>query len=128
VDWLIDWPYWLAGGGERFIFGALTIASIMCHSSQCITVNKQTPSDRHTGYRGAVVIPCSYTQPDPAWVDSASWLSLIWFWPGANYIISRTSHFFSLSSSLLFYNIMAWLQKQINLRQLDPNRAERQAL
>jgi len=42
---------------------------------------------------------CGHTQHDSSWVYGTSWLLLILFWHEANYIVLRTSHFFSLSSS-----------------------------
>jgi len=69
-------------------------------SIRCIPVNERTTSDLLTANRETVEIPCSYTlcsykQPDSTWIEGASWLSLIPFWLVANYIIFRTSHFFS---------------------------------
>jgi len=43
---------------------------------------------------------CSYLQRDSACAECASWLLLIPFWLAANYILMRTSHFSSLSSSI----------------------------
>jgi len=42
---------------------------------------------------------CGHTQQDSSWVYGTSWLLVILFWHEANYIVLRTSHFFSLSSS-----------------------------
>jgi len=99
-----------------------------CCSAQCFPVIKQTTSDWHTANRGTLGIPCSYTQQDLTWIDCASWLSLIRFWLLANFIIFRTSLFFSLSSFPPFHNRKPWLQKHVNQVQLDPNRAKRQTL
>jgi len=71
---------------------------------------------------------CTYTQQDLAWIERASWLSLIPFWLVAHYIIFSTSHFFSWSSSSRFYNSKPWLQKHFPQMRLDPNRAEQQEL
>ena len=101
---------------------------ICCRSSRWIPANKQTTSDRRTAHRGTVGIPCSYTQPDSAWIEGASWLSLIPFWLLGNYRIFRTSHFFSWSCSSPFHNCMSWLQKYFNQVPVRPNRAEQQAL
>ena len=43
-------------------------------------------------------------QQDSAWIEHASWLLLILFWVVGMYILLRTSHFFSLSSSSSFHN------------------------
>jgi len=97
---------------------------ISCCSSQCIPVNKETTLDRLTANRGTVAIPwsytqCRYTQLDSAWIEGAHWLSLVPFWLVANYIIFRTSHFFSWSSSSLFHNSKSWLQKHFTQVRLD---------
>jgi len=42
---------------------------------------------------------CSRVQPDSSSVDCASWMLLIPLWLEPKYIILRTSHFFSVSSS-----------------------------
>jgi len=42
---------------------------------------------------------CGHTHQDSSWVYGTSWLLLILFWHEANYVVLRTSHFFSLSSS-----------------------------
>ena len=106
---------------------------ISCHSSPCIPVNNQTASHLLTANRGNVGIcrsytTCSYTHPESAWIQGASSLSLVLFLLVANYIIFRTSHFFSWSSSSPFNNSKWWLQKYRNHVRLKPNGAERQAL
>ena len=78
--------------------------------------------------RATVRIPCSHTQQDSAWIEPASWLSLIPFWLVAHYIIFSTSHFFSWSSSSHFYNCKPCPPKHFLQRRLEPNHAERQAL
>jgi len=83
--------------------------------------------------RATVGIPCSYmqctsTQQDSAWIEHASWLSLIPFWLVTYDTIFSTSHFFSWSSSSCFYNSKPWLQKHFPQVRLEPNRAQRQAL
>jgi len=75
-----------------------------------------------------VRIPCSYMQQDSAWIERASWLSLIPFWLVAHYIIFSTSHFFSWSFSSRFYNSKLWLLKHFPEVWLELNRAEWQAL
>ena len=42
---------------------------------------------------------CGHTQQNSSWVYTTSWLLVIPFWHEAYYIVLRTSHFFSLSSS-----------------------------
>jgi len=118
---------------EECPFCVYQIWDIICRSSRCIHVNKQTTSDRLTANGRAIGIPCShmqcsYMQQNSAWIEGASWLSLIPFWFVANYIIFRTSHFFSWSSSSPFHNSKSWLQKHFNQVRLELNRAERQAL
>jgi len=45
---------------------------------------------------------CTYPQWGLSWVERATWLLLIPFWHVANYNVSRTSHFMSISSSSPF--------------------------
>jgi len=73
---------------------------ISCRSLQCIPVNKPTTLEWHNVNCGTFGIPscymqCSYRQPNSAWIGGASRLSIILCWHVANYIIFRTSHFFS---------------------------------
>jgi len=42
---------------------------------------------------------CGHMQQESSWVYGTSWLLHIPFWHESNYIVLRTSHFFSLSSS-----------------------------
>jgi len=118
---------------EEWPFNIYHTSDISCCLSRCIAVKKQSTSDWLTAKRGTVGIPCSYmqcsyTQQDSAWIEGASWLSLMSFWLVANYIIFRTSHFFSWSSSLHFHNNKSWLEKHFNQVWLELNRAEQQAL
>jgi len=118
---------------EEWPFYIYQIWDFSCCSSLCLPVNEQTTSDQLTANRGTFGIPssymqCSYMPQHSAWIDGASWLSLITFWLVANYIIFRTSHYISRSSSSPFHNSKSWLQKQFNQMWLEPNRAESQAL
>jgi len=106
---------------------------ISYRSSRYIPANKQTTSDRLTANCGTIGILCSYTrhrypQPYSARIEGARWLSLVPFWFVAKYIIVRTSHFFSWTSSSPFHNSKSWLQNYFNQIRLKPNQAERQAL
>jgi len=59
---------------------------------------------------------CSYPQQDISFVERASWLFCIPFWHEDNYIVLRTSHFISLSTSqdfpLLLVIIISLLPRQ----------------
>ena len=106
---------------------------ISCWSSQYIPANKTTTLDRPSANCGTIPIPyccmqCSYTQPDSAYTEDASWLSLVPFWLVANYIIFRASHSFSSSSSSPFHNSKSWLQKYFNQARLKTNQADWQTL
>ena len=106
---------------------------ISCRSLRCIPVHKHLISDRLTANCGTVGIrcyytQCSYTQPYSAWIEGACWLLLIPFWLVANYIIFRTSLFFTWSSSSPFHNSQSWLQNHLNHVRLQPNWAEQQPL
>jgi len=97
---------------------------ISCHSSRWIPVTKGTTADWLTATGGTVGIPCSYTQPDPARIEGARWLSVVPLWLGANYSIFSTTHLVSWSSSLPFHNSTWWLQKYFSQVREKPNRAE----
>jgi len=106
---------------------------ISCTSSRYIPANTQSWSDRLTAHRGSFGIPCSYmqcsyTHSDSAWIEVSRCLSLSPFWLVANYMIFRTSHFFSWSSSSPIHPSKSWLQKYFYQVRLKPNRAEWQAL
>jgi len=104
---------------------------ISCRSSRCIAGNKYLTLDRCTTNHETIGNPrsytlCLYTQQDSVSIDGASCLSLIEFWLVVNYIIFRTSHFFSSSSSSPFHYSNPWLQEQFNLLLLEPKWAEPQ--
>jgi len=85
-----------------------------CRSSRYNSANNRRSSNRLPANRGTVGIPCSYTQPDSASIECASWQSLVPFWLVASHIIFRTFHFFWWSSSSPFHNSKSWLQKDFN--------------
>lgn len=77
---------------------------ISCHSSRGMPVNRPTTLDQPTVNHRTTAIRCGYTHcnftlQDSAWMYSACWLSLTPCWLVTNYIIFRTSHIFSWSSS-----------------------------
>jgi len=71
---------------------------------------------------------CSYTQQNSSWIENASWLSLIRFWPVDNNICVRTSHIFLLPLFSPIYGTKSWLHKSLSQVQVDLNRGKRQTL
>jgi len=72
-------------------------AVVQCNSS-LLTNRQQQTYPLHISGRWETPATCGHTQQDSSWVYGTSWLLLIPFWHEANYIVLRTSHYFSLSS------------------------------
>jgi len=128
-----DKHYQTSFPSKNVLFISIKRWDISCRSRRYILVNKHTPSDQLTANSTTIGIPCShmqcsFMQQDSAWIEGASWLSLIPFWLETNFTIFRTSRFFSWLSSSLFHDSKSWLQKYFNQVRLEPNQAEWQAL
>jgi len=70
------------------------------HSDISLSTYKQHRTDTlHIAAQFETPATCSHTQHDSSWVQPTCWPLLIQFWHEGDYMVLRTSHFFSLSYS-----------------------------
>jgi len=75
------------------------ILAVVHSNSSLLTNNQQWTDILYILGLWETPATCSYMPQNPSWVYWTCWQLIILFWHEANYIILRTSHFFSLSSS-----------------------------
>jgi len=76
------------------------LISAVVHLNLSLKTTKQHQTDLlHISGLWETPETCSYTQQDLSWVQHTCWQLINPFWHVANYIILKTSHLFSLSSS-----------------------------
>jgi len=84
---------------DQFFSENHAILAVVQHHSSLLTHRQQRTYLFHIARRWETPATCGHTQQDSSWVYGTSWLLHILFWQEDNYIVLRTSHFFSLSSS-----------------------------
>jgi len=75
------------------------ISAVVHHNLSLLTNSQHRTYLLQIAGRWETPATCDHMQQVSSWVYGTSWLLLILFWHEANYIVLRTSHFFSLSSS-----------------------------
>jgi len=75
------------------------ILAVIHRNISLLTNTQHQTYSLHIAGRWETPATCGHTQQDSSCVYGTSWLLIILFWHEANYIVLRTSHFFSLSSS-----------------------------
>ena len=86
---------------DRLISDKHAISAVIQHNLSLLTNTQHQTCLLHIAGRWETPATCGHIQQDSSWVYGTSWLLLILFGHKANYIVVRTSHFLSLSSSFL---------------------------
>jgi len=84
---------------DQLISDNHAISAVIHHNLSLLTITQHGTYLLHIAGQWETLATCGHTQQDSSWVYGTSWLLHILFSHGANYIVLRTSHFFSLSSS-----------------------------
>ena len=82
---------------DLFISDNHVISAVVHRNWSLLIYTKHRTYLLHIAGRWETPATCGHIQQDSSWVYGTSWLRIVLFWHEPNYIVLRTSHFFSLS-------------------------------